>query len=111
MRGHMTMVFVDLEKAVDTVPRRLAIAPCNSNITLNHVIQWCRKLNRNITADTAGLKADNQNIAPVLTDTLLHNLFLGINSTGHMPEDMCIRAITSIPRKTKTTHFRLTTEV
>ena len=39
MRGNMTMVFVDLEKAVDTVPRRLAIAQCNSNITLNHVIQ------------------------------------------------------------------------
>ena len=39
--------------------------------------------------------------APVLTDTLLHNLFLGINSTGHMPEDMCIGAITSILKKDK----------
>ena len=66
------------------------IAPCSSNITLNHVIQGRRKLNRNKTADTAGLKAENLNIAPVLTDTLLHNLFLGINSTGHMPEDLCI---------------------
>ena len=111
MPGHITMVVVDLDKAVDTVPRRLAIAPCNSNITLNHIIQGRRKLNQNITADTAGLKAENLNIAPVLTDTLLHNLFLGINSTGHMPEDMCIGAITSIPRNTKTTHFRLTTDV
>ena len=49
----------------------------------------------------AGLEAENLNIAPVLTDTLLHNLFLGINSTGHMPEDLCIGAITSIPKKDK----------
>ena len=83
----------------DCVRSKGYIAPCNSNITLNHVIQGRRKLNRNKTADTAGCKAENLNIAPVLTDTLLHNLFLGINSTGHMPEDMYIGAITLIPKK------------
>ena len=93
--------FLDICTINECIRSKGYIAPCNSNITLNHVIQGRRKLNRNKTADTAGLKAENLNIAPVLTDTLLHNLFLGINSTGHMPEDLCIGAITSIPKKDK----------
>ena len=80
--------FLDICTINEWVRSKGYIAPCNSNITLNHVIQGRRKLNRNKTADTAGLKAENLNIAPVLTDTLLHNLFLCINSTGHMPEDL-----------------------
>ena len=93
--------FLDICTINECVRSKGYIAPCNSNITLNHVIQGRRKLNRNKTADTAGLKTENLNIAPVLTDTLLHNLFLGSNSTGHMPEDLCIGAITSIPKKDK----------
>ena len=93
--------FLDICTINECIRSKGYIAPCNSNITLNHVIQGRRKLNRNKTADTAGLKAENLNIAPVLTDTLLHNLFLGINATGHMPEDLCIGAITSIPKKDK----------